>query len=206
MEFFLWIENSGFSTWVRESDSIWSYDLYLVCHALGMAAVVGLSAPVALRVLGVASKLPLTPMEKFFPFMYGGFWVNAVSGVLLFVAYPTQAVKNPGFYIKMGGVVLAVLTLRRLKQVVFDNRATIERLPQPPNARMLAGALLFFWWGAILAGRLLAYHGIGNIEVTAPFAVLIVSVAMLLAAYAWSHIGGTRGAAEGRRVGGATAA
>jgi hypothetical protein len=196
MEFFLWVENSGFATWVRESESIWAYDLYLVCHALGLAAVVGLSVPVALRVLGFARALPLAPMERFFPIMFAGFWVNAASGILLFVAYPTQAMKNPGFFIKMGGVVLAVLTLRRLKLVVFRDRATIDARPQPLNARVLAGALIFFWWGAILAGRLLAYHGIANVERTASFTVTVVSAAMLLIAYTWSRLSGTSVSAQ----------
>lgn len=200
MEFFLWLENTGFATWVRESESVFAYDLYLVCHSLGMAAVVGLSVPVALRVLGFARALPLAPMERFFPLMFAGFWINAVSGVLLFVAYPTQAVKNPGFFIKMGGVVLAVLTLRRLRHVVFGNRATADEAEQPGNARMLAGALLVFWWGAILAGRLLAYHGIANVERTASLTVLVISAAMLLVAYAWSRFRGTSESLEANLV------
>src|SRR5262245_12632979 len=118
MPFFTWFEHSAVSTWIRESDSIFAYDLILTCHALGMAAIVGLSSALALRVVGFARGVPLAPMEKYFPFMYGGFWVNAASGLLLFVAYPTRAVTNPGFYIKLTGILLAVVTLRRLRRVV----------------------------------------------------------------------------------------
>ena len=183
MEFFAWLENCGFSTWIRESNSVWAYDLYLISHAIGMAGVVGLSSAVALRIVGFAPALPLAPMEKFFPFMYAGFWLNALSGLVLFSAYPTRAVTNPGFFIKMGGVMLAILCLRRLKHQVFGNPAMLDRRPVPRNGKILAGTLLFLWWGTILAGRLMAYHGIANVEREASFAVITVTV-VLLAAFA----------------------
>ena len=44
MEFFNWLKDSEFATWLRESNVLWAYDLYLTSHAIGMAMVVGLSA------------------------------------------------------------------------------------------------------------------------------------------------------------------
>jgi hypothetical protein len=83
MEFFNWVQDSGFATWLREADALYSYDLFLVSHAIGMAMVVGLSVAVALRILGVAPGLPLGPMKHFFPFMFAGFWLNLLSGIVL---------------------------------------------------------------------------------------------------------------------------
>jgi hypothetical protein len=180
MEFFTWLENSGFAAWVRgEAGALWVYDVFLVSHALGMAAVVGLSAAIALRVLGCAPSLPLAPMESLFPFAYAGFWINATSGLALFAAYPTGAAANPGFYIKMAAVVTAVVTLNRLRQAVFDQRIAHES-PLPLRARKMAGVLLFSWWVALLSGRLLAYHGITDVERTSVIAVTLVSALMLL--------------------------
>ena len=184
MEFFASLENSALSTWIRESNSILAYDLFLISHAIGMAIVVGLSAAFALRLLGFAEDLPLAPMEKFFPLMYAGFWINAASGVVLFVTYPVRAVTNLGFYLKMGSVALAMVALVRLRRLVFRHRATLDKAPVPANAKTLAGALLFFWWAAVLAGRLLAYHGIANVELQATIAVSAASALMLLARYA----------------------
>jgi hypothetical protein len=177
-----WLENSGFAIWVREGAAFWAYDVFLASHAVGMAAVVGLSTAVALRVLGVAPHLPLAPMEKLLPFAYAGFWVNATSGVALFAAYPTKALTNPGFYIKMGAVVASVVTLIRLRHAVFGKRAPNEAVSR--NAKGLARALLLSWWVAILAGRLLAYHDIANVERTTIVAVTAVSAFLLLTIYA----------------------
>ncbi|MSO82439.1 MAG: hypothetical protein EXQ53_03970 [Acidobacteria bacterium] len=153
-------------------------------HAVGMAVLVGLSTAVYLRILGVAARLPLAPMEQFFPLMYAGFWVNALSGVVLFSLYPVKAVTNLGFFVKMGGVVLSVVCLRRIKQQVFGNPANLGTTPVPTKDKVLAATALFFWLVTITAGRLMAYHDIANVERQSSIAVLVVTVVLLLARYA----------------------
>ena len=184
MEFFVWLEHSSVAISIKESAVL--YELPLVLHAIGMAALVGLSTAVYLRILGVASRLPLAPMEQFFPLMYAGFWINAISGVVLFSIYPVKAVRNPGFFIKMGGVVLAVLCLRRIKRKVFGNPANLGTTPVPTKDKVLAATALLVWLVTITAGRLMAYHGIANVERQSSLAVLAVTSVLLLAGYAVS--------------------
>lgn len=187
MEFFAWLEGSALPMWLKESSSIWPYDIFcLSFHAIGMALLVGVSAGVALRILGVAPNLPLAPMEELFPVMYTGFWINAVSGALLFMAYPVKAVGNLGFYIKMTGVVLAIMWIRRIRREVFGNPANLGTRPVSANGRNSAATLLFIWLVTITAGRLMAYHGIDKIEWQAPIAVAIVA-GVLLAGYVAVH-------------------
>ena len=50
------IENSAYPTFVRESPSLWGYTLVLSLHAMGLAVVVGVSAAIALRLLGFAAR------------------------------------------------------------------------------------------------------------------------------------------------------
>jgi hypothetical protein len=169
MPFFDWLEQSTLSMWIKESLSLWPYDiLCLSTHAVGMAVLVGFSSAVALRVLGVAPGVPLAPMKPFFPVMYAGFWINALSGAGLFITYPVKAVTNPIFYLKMAGVVAAVVCIRRIKRQVFD---ALDRAPDRANDALAAGrgrqsaaALLLVWAVTITAGRLLAYKGIPAIE------------------------------------------
>ena len=61
------LENSGFATWIRETPTWTGYSTVLALHTFGMAFLVGLSAMIALRVLGFARGLPLAPLGKFFP-------------------------------------------------------------------------------------------------------------------------------------------
>ena len=153
---FAWIEQTGFSTWVRESPSMLAFPSVIVLHTVGLGFLVGTSVAIDLRILGVASRNPLSPMESFFPVMWVGFWVNAVSGVMLLIAYPTKALTDPVFYIKLLCIALAVTCIRLIKKQVFRDPNLDER-PVPMKGKILAGASLVCWGGAIIAGRLLAY-------------------------------------------------
>ncbi|HSC14791.1 MAG TPA: hypothetical protein VLI71_06715 [Gammaproteobacteria bacterium] len=154
------IENSGFPTWIRESPSLWAYTFVLSLHAIGLAIVAGLSSAVDLRLLGVARTVPIAPLRALFPFMYAGFWINALSGLALLAANATGMLANPMFYIKIGFVLAAVLLMRAIKGSVFGDPAFVSAGIVPARARLLAGASLVCWGGAIVAGRMTAYPGL----------------------------------------------
>lgn len=158
MDVFDAIENSGLGAWVRESGSLWAYPMIVTFHSFGLAIVVGLNAAIDLRVLGFAPILPLAPMEKLFPWMAFGFWMNALSGLLLTIADARAMVTSPLFIIKMSVIGLAVANLFFLKRIVFHTRNP-ETSGVPAIARLLAATSLVLWTGAITAGRLTAYLG-----------------------------------------------
>ena len=155
MSFLLSLENSAFGTWVRESKSLWAYPSILFLHTVGLGFLVGLNAAIDLRILGVARKVPLAPMEKFFKIMWAAFWVNALSGIALLIADATTKLANPVFYIKMSFVALAIINMAALRRRVFRGTSIdVARF-----GRALAITSLIFWGGAITAGRLMAYFG-----------------------------------------------
>ena len=156
MPFLEAIENSAIPTFIRESPSLLAYTFVLSLHAMGLAVVVGLSAAIALRLLGVAPRMPLAALERLFPFMYVGFWVNAVSGLGLLAANATGMLVNPLFYAKIVFVVVGVLVMRLLRNNVF-NASLAAGGSVAASARPLAIASLACWAAAIIAGRLTAY-------------------------------------------------
>jgi hypothetical protein len=158
MDFLLRIEQSGFCTWVRESPSVWAFPTVLLLHTIGMGLVVGVNAGIDLKILGIAPALPLKPMERFFPILWVGFWVNAVTGTILLAADATTKLRSADFYVKMAFIALALVTLRMIRNRVF-NDPYIDKKPFSPNAKLLAITSLIFWLGAITAGRLMAYVG-----------------------------------------------
>ena len=111
MEFLAWLEGSGVGTWVRESLSLWAYPSIIALHALGLALLVGINTAIDLRILGFAPRLPLAPLQKFFPVMWFGFSVNALSGILLTVANATRVLTSPVFYVKLLFISLAVVNI-----------------------------------------------------------------------------------------------
>jgi hypothetical protein len=161
MDLLVKIQDSGFCHWVRESESLFAFAGILLAHTIGMGFVVGINACIDLRILGFAPAIRLSPMEKFFPALWLGFWVNAVTGTILLAADAQHKLANPDFYVKMAFIALAVINLRMLKRDVFRD-PMIDKAPVSSKAKILAVTSLIFWLGAITAGRLLAYIGPGS--------------------------------------------
>ena len=100
----------------------------LVLHAIGMGFAVGVSAALDLRILGVAPRVPLAEMRRFLPFLWAGFWLNAASGLLLLIGYPTKALTNPVFYLKLTLIGVAMVLLVRISRGVFGEAVVAARL------------------------------------------------------------------------------
>jgi hypothetical protein len=169
--FFLWLESTPLSVWVRESTSVMAFPAILSAHAIGMGLAAGVNSAIALRLLGVARGVPVRELQRFVPLMWFGFWLNAASGALLLIGYPTKALTNPVFYLKMSFIALALWTYRITSRRIFGGEAAGTDLiavssaaatvgvvtQQALKLRTLAFVTLASWTGAITAGRLLAY-------------------------------------------------
>ena len=158
MNFLLRIEQLSFCTWVRESSSVWAFPMFLFMHTLGMSMIAGGSAVIDLVLLGFWPQAPRKPLEQLFPLMWSGFWINAVTGGVLTLADASTKLTNPVFYVKMSFVFAGVGTLIVMRRKVFAT-PDLDRTPVSGFAKGLAWASLICWFGAIAAGRLLAYLG-----------------------------------------------
>ena len=128
----------------------------LVLHAVGMGLLVGANLAVDLRILGSARRIPLPSLGGLYPIMWFGFWLNAVSGILLLIAYPTKALTNFVFYAKLLLILLAMVDMRWLQVRIVRN----SQLLSPADlstAKIMAGLSIVLWLAAITSGRLLAY-------------------------------------------------
>src|SRR6187402_1521064 len=162
--FFLWLEATPLSVWVRESTSVMAFPAILSAHAIGMGLAAGINGAMALRLLGVASAIPIRELKRFAPLMWFGFWLNLASGMLLLVGYPTKALTNPVFYLKIALIALALWTYRMTSRSVFvpdldpDSNSAIRSgalvtvvSQQTVKLKTLAVVTLVSWSGAITA-------------------------------------------------------
>jgi hypothetical protein len=150
------IEDTGFSTWLRESESPFAFYFILLFHTFGLALLVGANMVVDLRLLGFGRGIPLAPLKRLFVIMWTGFAMNAVTGILLVIAYPTKSLTNIDFYVKLTLIGFAVWVMQRLKSQVFGE-ASLSEEAMTARGVALAKWSLVLWFGAITAGRLLAY-------------------------------------------------
>lgn len=152
--FLLWLESTPTSTWIRESPSIFAFPIILAVHTIGLGLLAGINAALDLRLLGFAARIPIVEFRRFLPVMWLGLFLNVISGIALLVAYPTKALTNPVFYLKLGLIAVALVILRKVRRRVL----TDEVMPGPVSkVTKLALASLVCWAGAITAGRFLAY-------------------------------------------------
>ena len=105
---FAWIEGSALSQWICGSECICAFPAIVTLHNIGLAFLAGGGIVIDLRLIGFASDMPLRPMARFSPVLWLAFLINATTGVLLLIAYPTKALTNPLFYIKMSVLALAL--------------------------------------------------------------------------------------------------
>ncbi len=173
MELFSWLQDLPVSEWVQTSD--YGFPLLLAAHSIGLAGVVGVLAMLNLRILGLAEGIPIAALSRLMPVAWIGFIINALSGILLFMANATRLVTNWAFLLKMsavlaGGIVTWILW-RTLKQ--RSGTSVPESSPSPAGsaalpavepaftitgaARLTAGISLGVWFAAIVFGRVIAY-------------------------------------------------
>jgi hypothetical protein len=142
------IEQSGVAVWIRESGVLYGYPLILFLHTLGLSTLVGLSSAINLRLLGFASGIPLASLQRVFWLMWAGLGLTAATGIMLFMADATRHASNPAFLVKLVFVLLAVTALALIWTRVFRGQH---------SGKILAALSLACWFGALGAGRLMAY-------------------------------------------------
>ena len=155
MELLQALEGSAFSAWVRESPSIWAYPTILTLHTVGLGVLVGANWMVDLRVLGFARTIPVTVLSRAFPIMWAGFWLNAVTGAVLFAGDPTTKGTTAVFMWKLVIVAVGVVLMIALKRKLYGR--SIDDRTASAGVRTLAATSLVLWIAAIAAGRWMAY-------------------------------------------------
>lgn len=149
--FFSWLESVTWRAWIVESPSLFAFPGILAAHTVGLALLAGLTVALDLRLLGAAPHVPAGAFARLVPVMWMGLWLNVLTGFALLLAYPTKALTNPVFYLKLalvaGGLLILRATLRRVREGSEISSTT----------KRLAAVSLVVWAAAIAAGRLLAY-------------------------------------------------
>jgi len=176
VDFLGWLHDNSLVTWVRESESLLGYTLYLAGHTIGMVFLVGPNLLIAARVLGLAPGLPIKPLAAFRPVMTIGLWITIVTGSVLFATAPVGYVHNTVFLIKIAAIVAAVACLRSVLRELFVTSADPDARPVSARAKRLTAATVLLWAIAVVAGRLTAYSGFVVFASMTAFLTLVVIV------------------------------
>ena len=143
--------------------SSWILPVCESLHFIGMAVLVGIVGVFDLRLLGMAKRLPIAPLQRLMPWAAAGFALSLGTGIVFIASNPRQylAPLSLSFVAKMFFILLACLNVvlfyaSGLKRVV-DGVGSGEDAPM--GAKISAGVSLFFWIGVMYWGRVLQFLG-----------------------------------------------
>lgn len=157
------LQESAFANWVQQS----AYPIVITFHSIGLATLVGLLVVIDLRVLGFAKALPLPALRKLMTVVWIGFWVNAISGVMLFSIDAKKDFYSGLFRTKLASIAVGLIIGTIIKNKVLASEAALAtpNMDATAGAKALATLSLLCWAGAIVSGRLLAYFTFGDVGV-----------------------------------------
>lgn len=154
-----WLQGNSFI--ISLNSAAWSAAATEIVHYFSMFVLVGTTAIVDLRVLGIAARTqsPTQLAERLFPWTWAALAFNVLSGFLMFAGDAVVYIPNSLFHAKLITVLFAVV----LGIAVQWGVPRWDRLPAIPVwAKILALASLVLWVGAIFAGvEVPALTGVG---------------------------------------------
>jgi hypothetical protein len=154
-----WLEQTPVADWVAAS--AWGYPVTLASHGVGLAIVVGIILMIDFRVLGLFKGIPLGSTSRMLPYMWAGFLLNLISGLMLYVADAERFTFSTVFQLKILFIVIGVAVVWFLDaKAVKPAVAAGGDAQLPVFAKPLAIVSVLLWWlSVVLSGRLIAYMG-----------------------------------------------
>jgi hypothetical protein len=159
LRFVQWLAETEGSIALHES--LWLYPLVESTHVWSLALFVGFTLLLDLRLLGLAMlRVPASEVvRRLLPWMFAGFGLMVLTGLLLFYAIPVRTYQSVFFRAKVILLLLAGLNAWLFHVGIGRRAAEWDLDPRPPGrARLAGGASLLLWVSVIFAGRLTAYN------------------------------------------------
>lgn len=156
--FCYWLENTLVGRSIH--DSAWMFPVIETVHLFGVVVLVGSTSVLDLRLMGVAFKDFTVSMlaKRFLPWIWGGFVVQVVTGVLLFASEATKMYGSDVFRAKMLMIAAAGINALVFHMIAYRSVGRWERDPVAPFSARFAGAFsILLWFGIVGAGRWIAY-------------------------------------------------
>jgi hypothetical protein len=155
MNFFEWLENTHLALFIAES--VWAYPLLLSLHIIGLAIAAGIFVMLDLRLLGKFNEIRTSSFLPLVKFAWVGFLINAISGVFLFIQQAVTFAQNTTFLIKICLIFIGAIMAGFIQSQLREFLHVCESEPISKILKITATLSLAVWFGAIIAGRLIAY-------------------------------------------------
>jgi hypothetical protein len=151
-----WVKATPIGAFVR--DTIWAFPVLQSLHFMGMTMLIGVVGAIDLRVLGIARGLPIHPLHRFLPLAFVGFFLNMITGLMLFAHDPYVYAFNTSFRWKVFLILVAGLNALWFRLGVFiDVDKWGPGIEASRLAKVISALSILIWIGVITAGRFIAF-------------------------------------------------
>ena len=150
-----WMESSALAQFILAN--AWVFPTLETLHFLGLILLVGSLFVVDLRLLGLASRIPVDAVMAFLPWALIGFAINLTTGSMFLFADPFRYFPNVAFRLKMLAIVLSGLNALWFKFVVHPQITGTSAQTPAASAKWVAGLSIVLWLTVIVLGRLIPY-------------------------------------------------
>lgn len=127
-------------------------------HFIGLTLLIGVVLLIDMRMLGFMKSVCFPALHRLLPWAILGFALNAVTGMLFFVATPEQYAHNISFIWKLAFIMLA--GANAFYFTLFDEAWALQPGDEAPfTAKAAAVSALMLWVGVLYFGSMLPYLG-----------------------------------------------
>lgn len=151
----VYLQESAFSEWLAVS--MLGFPTLIALHSVGMAVVVGLSLIVTLRLHGSLPDIEIDLVPKLLTVAIWGFSLNFITGILLFITRGSEYITSVTFLTKMLLVIVSAVLIFWLRQYLKRPGTASDDVMAGRSARFLSLVATVSWFGAVVAGRMIAY-------------------------------------------------
>jgi hypothetical protein len=153
-----WLESTALASAIN--NHAWVWPLSETLHFVGLALLVGIVGLVDLRMLGLAKSVPFATLHELLPWAVWGFIINVITGLVFFIAVPSQYIHNIAFQYKLLFIALTGINVLVFYFTTFDEAEKLQAGDDAPfKAKVIAAVSLFLWVGVMYWGRMLPFIG-----------------------------------------------
>lgn len=137
----------------------WGWPAIESMHFIGLTLLIGTIGVFDLRLLGMATRIPISALHRLIPWGLVGYGVNVATGSMFLMTSPDQYIYNAAFHLKLAFMGVAGFNALAFYAVAY-RKATAPGAPDeaPRSARIIAAVSLAMWIGVIICGRMITFY------------------------------------------------
>jgi hypothetical protein len=154
------IEGGTIYSWVTSTSWLWPF--MEILHFIGLSLLLGALLVIDLRMMGFFRAIDIRAIHTLLLWVFIGFALNLVTGILFFFGDPMRYAVHAGFQLKMVLILLAGINAVWYSWKIHPAMQEWDANVNPPAPAKLVGSIsLVLWLSILLLGRLIPYVSTG---------------------------------------------